>query len=207
LRELLSQVADKIAIAPTSLPYVSAAVRHFLSINARSGVMPVFGIIDFAEMVGLIDLIPAALPVDTLVAALRSEIDGARLSDGAIAETLRGSARLVGDHPILDTWFLDDTCTARVIAGKRLSRAKQKAALLAGPLQEGRWRWAELAAWTAHAAKHDPSGARWEDLVIVAGELLSDRPLDEIALMGEIAECSVAFLKEQALSRLRSAAA
>ena len=60
---------------------------------------------------------------------------------------------------------------------------KQRTALLTGPLQEQRQKWAELLAWTAFAMKHQRDGTDWRDFAVVARELHGDRPLSEIPLM------------------------
>jgi hypothetical protein len=204
LQEILAHVGSEIDIAPSSLDYVMAVARQALAINLATGNMPPFGMLDFAEAVGLANFNPETLPVDTLVANLVAEIDPARLSAAAIARTLRESADWPDKYPMLTTWFEDNM--AEVVGTKRAPRAKQIAALLAGPLQARRRRWAELAAWTALSLKHQAGDTDWQSFAVLARELLGTRPVDEIGLMKVIAHTSLEVLSMQGLLGARRVA-
>jgi hypothetical protein len=204
LREILARVGSEIDLAPSSLDYVAVVARRALAINLDTGNLPPFGLLDFAEAVGLADLNPEALTVDTLVANLVAEIDPADLSEAAIAKTLRESDGWPDAHPTLTTWFEDNV--AKVIGTKRAPRAKQMAALLADPLQARRRRWAELAAWTALSLKHQGGDTGWQGFAVLARELLGKRPLDEIGLMTVITSTTLEVLSMQGLLGARRAA-
>ncbi len=60
------------------------------------------------------------------------------------------------------------------------------------PMQKRRRWWAALIAWAGFTMKHVQGGSGWEDYVLVARELLGDRPLDEFGIMNEIAEATIA---------------
>ena len=75
---------------------------------------------------------------------------------------------------------------------KRKGKTDPRDMLLNGPLQSHRRRWAELLAWTALGLKSRSDGAAWQDLAVVAREILGDRPLGEIPLMQSIAATTVA---------------
>lgn len=189
-RALLDEVRGEIGLAPSSVDYAATVTRHFLAANIRSGIMPPFGLLDFAETVGLADLNPDALPADVLVATLCDAMEPALLSAAAVAETMRDSAGWVEEHPTVASWFEDDV--GKLLGTKRAPRAKQMATLLAGPLQYRRHRWAEIAAWTALCLKHQPGNEDWQGFAIVARELLGQRPLDEIGIMHVIADTTLA---------------
>jgi hypothetical protein len=204
VREIVSDVGGEIALAPTSPDYVALATRHFLAVNGRSGVMPPFGLLDFAETVGLADLNPAELPVEILVATLCDAIDPALLTDAAVGATLRDSVGWADKYPIVETWFVDNV--GKSLGKNPAAGAKQTAMLLAGPLQSRRRYWAEMAAWTALGLEHRPGSEAWQGFAIVARELLGQRPLDEIGIMKTVAQTSLAVMSMHRLLGVSHAA-
>lgn len=179
-------------MAPVDLDYVAAAVRHFLAGNAQSGLMPPFGLLAFAECAGLSGLNPEAIPIEELVARSIGETEPEYLTPAAVARTLAASANWPDENALFGSWFEQGDDIAALLGGKRQSRPKKIAAILAGPIERRRRRWAELLAWTAFSARTSTApGAPWQELSIVARELLSDRPLADIGLMRRIAGRSV----------------
>ena len=108
LKELVDHIAGTIDIAPSTLDYAEIMMRHFLSVNAETGVLPPFTLLEFAEAIGLIELKPVAQPVEELIAGLCKSIAPKRLTKAAITRTLRASADWPDDHPTLETWFEDN---------------------------------------------------------------------------------------------------
>lgn len=179
-------------MTPVGLEYMAAAVHHFLAGNAQSGLMPPFGLLAFAECAGLSGLNPEATSMEELVARLSGEIGPENLMPAAVARTLAASANWPDEHALFESWFEQGDDITALLTGKRKSKSKRVAAMLAGPIDQRRHRWAELLAWTAFSAKASTAGgALWQDLCIVARELLSDRPVGDIGLMRRIAEQTV----------------
>jgi hypothetical protein len=179
-------------MVPVGIEYVAAAVRHFLAGNAQSGLMPPFGLVAFAECAALSRLNPEPIPMEDLVARLSAETEPEHLMLAAVARTLAGSANWPDEHALFESWFEQGDDITALLAGKRQSRSKKIAAILTGPIDRRRRRWAELLAWTAFSARASTAaGAPWQELSIVARELLSDRPLTDIGLMRRIAEQTV----------------
>lgn len=204
LLQMVDHVDSEICLSETSLDYARIVCSQALAINIEAGQPPPFALVDFAEAAGLAELNPRALPADKLVAELISDVDAAKLSATAVKEALRRSADWLEEHPTLATWF-EDNVTKGIGTG-RTPRAKQVAFLVAGPLQARRHRWAELVAWTALSLKHrDPSGD-WQGFVIVAKELLGQRPLEEIGLMKAIASNTIEVMGLKGLLGTRHAA-
>jgi hypothetical protein len=197
LRSLLGQVKGEIGIAPSTTDYVRTVVDHFLAIGGASGLMPPFGLLDFAETVGLADLNPDPRPPETLVASLCAAMEPDRLSAGAVARTMRASASWASVHPMVDSWVEDNL--GKGLRSRRARRDQHIAVLLAGPLQSRRRRWAEIAAWTALSLKHRPGNGDWQSFAILANELLGQRPLDEIGIMKVIASNSLEIASMQDL--------
>lgn len=192
LRELVEHVAREIDLSETSLDYARAVCCQALAMNIEAGHPLLFAFLDFAESIGLCELNPEPLPVDKLVADLMAQVDAKHLTAAAMTRTLRRSADWQEDNPTLDSWFENNV--AEVIGSKRAPRAKQVAALLAGPLQANRRRWAELAAWTALSLKHRREPGDWQSFAILARELLGTRPLEDIGLMVSIADTTLAVM-------------
>ena len=190
LRGLFEEIKGEIGIAPSTIDHVRLVAGHFLALNGASGTMPPFGLLDFAETVGLADLNPDPWPVDRLVSSLCDAMDPARLSKDAVAKRMRDSANWADLHPMVATWFEDNL--GKGLRSGRARRDRQMAALLAGPLHARRRRWAEIAAWTSLGLKHQPGDRDWEGFAILARELLGQRPLDEIGIMKAVAANSLA---------------
>ena len=131
-------------------------------------------------------------------------MDKKRLSKGAVAKTLRQSADWLEENPTLETWFEDNIASG--LGNSRTPHAKRLAFLLAGPLQARRRRWAELAAWTALSLKHQRHQPDWQGFAILARELLTERPLDEIGLMKAIADTTIVVMEMKGLLGTRHAA-
>jgi hypothetical protein len=92
---------------------------------------------------------------------------------------------------MFETWF-EVIAEVRQLLAKRLPKKKLSNALLSELLPKRRQQWAELLAWSAFAKKHQPDGTAWEEMVVVARELLGDRPLGDIPLMHTIADRTLA---------------
>ena len=178
-------------LLPVPLEYAATAVRHFLGVNAQAGVMPPFGLLDVAEVAGLTSLNPEFQPVDALLASLSAEIAPKRATPQAIARALKASASWGETQPMAGSWFEESDEADAILAQGKVSKAKRKAALLATPIQKRRRWWAALIAWTGFTMKHTQGASGWEDYVLVARELLGERPLDEFGIMNGIAEATI----------------
>ena len=189
---MLQALGMKMDLLPVPLEYAAAAVRHFLGVNAQAGVMPPFGLLGVAEVAGLTNLNPEFQPVDAFVASLCAEIAPKRATPQAIAKALKASASWGETLPMAGCWFEESDEADAILAQGRLSKAKRKAALLVKPIQKRRRWWAALIAWTGFTMKHTPDASGWEDCVLVARELLGERPLDEFGIMNGIAEATIA---------------
>ncbi len=187
----LQAVSMQMDLSPVPVEYAAGAVRHFLGVNAQSGILPPYGLLEVAELAGLSNLNPEFQPVDALVSSLCTGIAPERATPQAIAKALKASASWSETQPMAGTWFEDSDEADAVLAQGRLSKAKRKAALLAMPMQKRRRWWAELIAWSAYMMKHAQGASGWEDYALVARELLGERPLDEFGIMNEIAEATL----------------
>ena len=191
MRDIERRFSTEAFLAPTTRDYAITMLRSFLAMNVAAGTMPPFGMLAVAEAAGLDGLAPETMPVERLVEMLTVEVSSQHLSSTGIASALAASARWPKEHPMFESWF-EDNAQVRTLLAKRKPKADPKDLLLVGPLQEHRRRWAELLAWTALGIKSRSDGAAWQDLAVVAREILGGRPLGEIPLMRSIATTTVA---------------
>lgn len=196
-REICDSAGRVSGSAAVDVDYVAKAIPHFLGLNAQSGGLPPFGLLDFAESAGVTDVTPEITPVERLVEQMCAELDEDDLSPAKVKEILEGSAQWPVWRQQVDSWFLDDEDIATQLKKKGLTPAKRKTLLLSGPLQERRSFWAQVIAWTAFTMKHErptnhePDGGSWREFAIVARELLGERPLKEFGIMQHIANTTI----------------
>jgi hypothetical protein len=186
----LQVLAMQMDLLPVSCEYAAIATRHFLAENARAGIMPPYGLLEVAELAGLTDVNPKFQAVEALLSSLSIEIASKRTTPQAIAKALKTSASWSDTQPVVLSWFEESDEVDAILAQRRLSKAKRKAALLAMPMQKRRSWWAALIAWAGFTMKEGGESG-WEDYALVACELLGDRPLDEFGIMNEIAEATL----------------
>jgi hypothetical protein len=188
---VIEAMENQTLLIPTTHRYVLTAIRRFLGVNARSGVLPPFALLDFAETVGLSELNPEYAPTEELIASLCSELTPEHFTEQAVARALKASSQWSLRNPTFDSWFEDGDEAAELLKRKRLSQAKRRSLLLAGPLEKRRRHWAELIALTALMMKHVPHDDAWEEMAVVAREMLGSRPLDEFGVMNEVAKTTI----------------
>ncbi len=191
LKDVEKRFSVEAFLKPTTFEYAAIATRYLLAMNVAAATMPPFGLLSFAEAVGLDGLNPEIMPTERLVDTLIKDIPPEQLSPAGISAALSASTLWSERYPMLESWFEDSEDVRTLVAG-RGSKLKRQAAVIAGPLQQRRRSWAHLVAWTAFVMKHESSGSHWQDFAIVARELLGARPLSEIPFMHIIAEATMA---------------
>jgi hypothetical protein len=190
LQDVEERFAVNAFLQQSTLEYLATACRYWLAMNVAAGTMPPFGLVGFAETVGLDSLNPEAITTERLIAGLMAELPPERLAPAGIEAALSMSGQWADRHTMLETWF-EDSEEVRTLLAKRGNKQKHRSALLAGPLQERRDYWAQLVAWTAFAMKQEPRATDWPDFAIVARELAAGRPLVEVPLMHVIADATI----------------
>jgi hypothetical protein len=194
----LSRVESELDIYDSDLDFARMALGHFIAVNQASDVMPPFGLVDLVERTGLAAVNPDAVSIEAMVARLTDDIPARRMTAAAVAKSIKHSAEWHADFTFLDTWFEDDGAIDALLNGKRLSAKRRAALVLDEYLPTRRLRWAEILAWTALTLRHDEAMEdTWIDLVLVARELLSDRPLVDIPLMTFVAAMTVEAWKSR----------
>jgi len=198
---LLEQVDGQVGLVRTSVEYVRRAAAYGLGINAVSGVLPPFGLLDAVEVAGLANLQPEPVGLDDLLASLDGGEAGGLLDAQAERIALLASSTWIVRHPFTRSWFESGEAVDALLGTKRIAKGKAADLILDGLLEGRRAVWAERMAWTAAALRPPASGGKpkggavgssdWKDFAVVAQALRSGRALREIPIMVAIAQASV----------------
>ncbi len=186
---------------PTGRDHLDLVVQHHIRRGLTAGHLPQAAIVAVAEAFGAADWKDRGIDVAAETERLFSGLGAAAGSAAAVTASLRRSGTWLAHDPMMQSWFEDDAAIRALVEGK--PRPKPQVAVrrvLEEVLPARRAAWAErallLALWlqagpaaTASAAT-DPAG-RWQDCVVLAHALLSERPLAELPAMVAIAERSI----------------
>ena len=192
LRAFLAEGATQLDLWAVTLDHVRMVTKHFLGVGAMNGAMPPFGLVDVAETIGMSDLNPADRQIEDIVDELFADVGSANRTAEAAGRLIEDSARWLEDHPFTQTWFEHDGEVDALLGGRRSTRKQQAALVLNNLLPRRRRKWAELIGWTALTLKADEASGAWAAFAVVAGELLTDRPLTDLPVMRDIAGRTVA---------------
>jgi hypothetical protein len=205
-REIASAVAEmqrKVVVPEVERSYIDLAVQHGIAVGVAAAHLPEPALLEIAEIMNGADWkdrrIDRAAEVERLFGELPTEQSG---SD-AIAASLQRSVGWMRADRLWDSWFEDDAEVRELLADARQHDVNDAAhRLLEGVMDQRRDAWAErfllTALWARAVRAGQPpalgASARavtWRDLVVLAHEVLSGRPLRDIPVMAEIAERTV----------------
>lgn len=189
---MLDHIGFQMQQFDTSIDYLHQALGDALSVNAQSGELPPFGLVDFLETLGLATANPEPLPGDELLARLVDAIPGRMRGPASVKRALKASARWPAEYGFLESWFEDGGDLDGLLGAKKLSPQQRHALVLDQYLPSRRVAWAQRLCWTAEMFRHDPEqNADWLDFALVAREVAGDRPLVEIPVMVMVAGITV----------------
>jgi hypothetical protein len=205
-RSDLEEFREQVAVGMESFRIGPDCVRieaaHFLAVNSASGTPPPFALLEVAEMAGLQELQPEAMPLDRLLDLVAADADPGLAEPETVAELLERSRELTWAFGFLASWFEAGAEVERLLAGKRMSRAKRVALVRDVLLPKRAETWAELFAWTALVLRHAEDEEPWREFLVSARALRAGRPAAEIPLMVEVAEATVdAYLADRPSGR------
>jgi hypothetical protein len=189
MEEFVGQVASGTEVFPVSSEYVRIAAAHALAVNLASGIMPLFGLLDFVETADLQGLQPEALPLEHLLSMLEAEVDPG--VPRSTAELLARSRAVVDMFGFLDSWFEEGAEVEQLLGGKRIARAKRVALVRESLLPKHAARWGDRLARTALLLRHCEDEEPWQEFFVSAKEVLAGRSLAEVPLMNRVAENTV----------------
>ena len=205
-REIASMVAEvqrKVVVPEVERSYIDIAVQHGIALGVAANNLPDPALLEIAEAVNGTDWKDRRIDPDAETERLFAELPAAQRNAGAVTASLQRCAGWMRNDALWDSWFEDDAEVRQAIAAARqLDVTAAAQGLLEDVLDRRRNEWAErfvlTALWAQAVKAGQPpplgSGSRaatWRDLVVLAHEVLSARPLCEIPVMAEIAERTV----------------
>ena len=198
----LAELQRSIASPEVESGYFDVAVQHHIAVGLAHGNLPGPGLLELAETIGAADWKDRRIDAAAETEQLFGELGQAERNAEAIDAALRRTGVWAQRDPMAESWFADNAETRDVI-GKFKSRDTRSAAsaLLGGALAEQRSVWAErcllMALW-ARAIKSGEKPPPWKDFLLLAHELNGARKLEELPLMTEVAQRTVAAARGRA---------
>ncbi|BAM86992.1 hypothetical protein S58_09810 [Bradyrhizobium oligotrophicum S58] len=202
VKEILAGLAAQGRLLDVSRAFIDRMIGHHLGLTVRRGEVPPAGLLQVAETIGGADWQPAPIAHRELLNELIADLP----DDLRVPEEVTMALADSGDIPELDgvedSWFEDDAALEEKVksAGRR-AREKLPAKLLQndGAIGAQRARWAELFVLTALWMREGPRDewSAWADLAVVARAVLDGHDLNQIGLMRNIAERTVACLARE----------
>lgn len=187
VKEMFNITSDGVALVDVRTDDLAVMVQAALADNQRSGKLPPFVLVAFAEIAGLAALTPVDLEVEALVATM---LDGTSPEELAAGPAKGKGLVATSLQTIARSWFEEGDAVDAALTGKGTRKQKVEA-LLSGPLEQSRRRWAATFAWTAKAMRRREKDTGWLQLALAARELIEGRSLADVPLMRMIAEASV----------------
>ena len=185
---MLNSIDIQIELFDISMDYLRETLGHALSLNARSGSLPPFGLIDVLETLGLATANPEPLPGEMALERLIGDIPGRMRGAASVKRALKASARWPEQYGFLQSWFEDGGDLDGLLDDEKLSGEQRLALVLEEYLPSRRADWADLLCRTALMLRAAPEEDRaWLDFVLVAREVAGERPLPEIPVMAMVA--------------------
>jgi len=176
------------ALAVDAIAVDSATLReitgHFLGLSLETGAKVPFGLVDFAETMGLAELRPERRSNEALIEAVEQE--GVSGEPDAAADP----EALLERHVFLTSWFEEGDAVAETLGRDDLNPEEKERWLLETHLEGRRQRWTEmasLAAFILARAQEEAAARRSSDLHGAARALLDGRPMAAIPLMRLVA--------------------
>ena len=205
-REIASMVAEvqrKVVVPEVERSYIDLAVQHGIALGVATNNLPDAAFLEIAEAVGGADWKDRRIDAAAETERLFGELPAEQRNAGAITGSLRRTMGWMREDGLWDSWFEDDAEVREVLAeARQLEVDAASRLLLDGVMDQRRNAWAErfllTALWARAVKPGQPPplgrGARavtWRDMVVLAHEVLSARPLRDVPVMAEIAERTV----------------
>jgi hypothetical protein len=173
--------------------FLNFLVPHYLAVGQKNGNVPVAGLLDFVEAIGVETWQPAELSVDDLLALLEHDIDPSLIDKKAVSEVIERSDGWLDDFGFMESWFEQDAEVDAILSKSPRSRTSTKVNItIKLVLEPRRAKWTERFLWTALWLKQKQDLlSPWTDFFIVGRELQRGRPIKDIPVMRGIAEVTV----------------
>ena len=179
-RDVIATITDEIEACDVSGDYMSDAICLALSEGLETGMAPVPGLVDVAQVCGLTELRPRAAAVGDILALADPEGGTAGLSVQARGRLVNASRSWADRYPMLSSWFEDSDETVEALE-TATSRTALKRAMW-NVLEARREHWAKVIARNALLFKAaGVDGAN--EFVAVAAAMMEGRDLKKTPVM------------------------
>lgn len=193
VRDFLGHIHSETDSHRVEPEFLHVLVPHYLAIGRNNGNVPVAGLLDFIEAIGIEKWQPSELVVDELLSLLEQDIDPARIHPTAVAKVMEKSGDWLDEFGFLESWFEQDAEVVAILARNPRSKTPAKVnAIIKSVLEPRRAKWTERFLWTALWLKQkQDSLSPWADFFVIGRELHRGRPVNDIPVMRGIAEVTV----------------
>ncbi len=173
--------------------FLHVLVPHYLAVGQKSGNVPVAGLLDFVEAIGIENWQPSVLGVDDLLSLLEQDMDPTRIHQTAVAKVIERSGDWLDEFGFLESWFEEDAEVDTILSKNPRSKIPTKVnAIIRSVLEPRRAKWIERFLWTALWLKQKQDLlSPWADFFVIGRELHRGRPVNDIPVMRGIAEITV----------------
>ncbi len=194
VKKILRETATAALSAQVPREYLDAIVQHHIQIGCEAGRVPPPGLLEVAETIGGAQWHPNALPWRALLARLCAEIPPGELAPSAVKRAL-AELHDAGDlESMTESWFEDDHETRELFDRARHKDFRKSVDdLLRTIIHRRAEKWAEQFAWAAYWLRQTRAfgESRWMKFAIVARALTEGVPLEQIAMMRDVASRTV----------------
>jgi hypothetical protein len=194
MNDIVRRMKSSLLTAETDLAGVTRALGLAVAENFASGRLPPFKLVDLAETLGLGPIYPdPATPLE-IIAGLLAGLPAAQTDAAAAARAHRDILKSEFEYQ----WFETGEAVEDMLYP--VEGFKQRVArLMKSYLPERRGFWTRQCALSALALRNDQKSphAMWKQLALVGRDIGSDRPLERIPLMKQIARVSVEAFESQ----------
>ena len=184
--QLIATLKSTTPAAETDIASASRMLSLALADNLANGVPPPFRLVQFVERLGLGPVTPRT--------ETPTEIVAEQLGEPADAAALVSAYREVADSELTASWFEAGAAIEDLLAATK-TRPQRVKKLLASYLPQRKAFWARQCAISALALRGTagrPPAPYCSALALIARDLASDKPIDQIPLMREVAEGTAA---------------
>jgi hypothetical protein len=180
------------AWSTVNVAYLNMALQHHIARGLEQGNLPMAAIVQIAEAIGAVDWKDRSLDVAAETAHLFAALDEASRQPAAINASLQRSGFWIETDEVLQSWFEDDAEIRALTKGKPKPKQTKVAQRIRDEILPARREiWAEKALltglWLQAGTAAKKQAVQAQDCMILAHELLSDRPLRDIPAMEVIA--------------------
>jgi hypothetical protein len=192
----LAEIEHELINFDGSLEIIRTAIEHGLAITIAKGEVIPFELVHFVEAAALGSVMPIEHSPERLLDQLITEASLAKVDGLEISNALARSKKWDKCFPWLELWFEDSEAAVRAV-GNGAKKKDKVENVIRDVLTSRRRYWGELLIWTTFGASHDDRVKETADLILVARELLTTRPLTEIPLAALIAKTTVECLQQR----------